>query len=52
MALRAMCKYSTLLTTAHMVSGRCSVIECDPTCAMTSKGPRCFSMSFLDSRVV
>ena len=29
-----------------MLLGRCSVNECVPTCAMTSKGPKYFSMSF------
>ena len=35
-----------------MLSGNHSVNECVPTCVMTSNGPRYFSMSFLDSRVV
>ena len=35
-----------------MLSGSRSVIECVPTCAMTSNGPRYFSTSFLDGQVV
>ena len=38
--------------TACMLSGNCSVNECIPTCAMTSNGPRYFSVSFLDGWVV
>ena len=35
-----------------MLSGNHSINECIPTCAMTLNGPRYFSASFSNSRVV
>ena len=38
--------------TACILSGKQSVNECDPTCAMTLEGFKYFSTSFLDGWVV